>query len=48
MNSQEAILAINDMALAIRKIADEGDVDEETLQQLKDFERMSQMLLGQK
>lgn len=45
MNSQECILAIKDMSLAMRKIADTGIVDDETLQQLKDFEKMSQLLI---
>lgn len=45
MNSQECILAIKDMALAMRKIADTGAVDDETMQQLKDFEKMSQLLM---
>ena len=45
MNSQEVIYAVNDLALAIRKIADQGDIDEEIMQQLKDFEKMSRLLL---
>lgn len=45
MNSQECILAIKDMSLAMRKIADTGMVDDETMQQLKDFEKMSQLLI---
>ena len=48
MNSQEVIYAISDMSLAIRKIADQGEIDDETMQQLKDFERMSQLLLNGK
>lgn len=48
MNSQEVIYAINDMSLAIRKIADQGSIDDETIQQLKDFEKMSQLLLNGK
>ena len=46
VNSQDVILAIRDMSLAMRKIADTGVVDDETMQQLEDFERMSKMLLG--
>lgn len=45
MNSQECILAIKDMSLAMRKIADTGIIDDETMQQLKDFEKMSQLLI---
>ena len=48
VNSQDVILAIRDMRLAMRKIADTGVVDDETMQQLQDFERMSKMFLGTK
>ena len=48
VNSQDVILAIRDMSLAMRKIADTGVVDDETMQQLEDFERMSKMFLGTK
>lgn len=45
MNSQEVIYAVNDLALAIRKIADNGFVDNETKEKLEDFERVSKLLL---
>ena len=48
VNSQDVILAIRDMSLAMRKIADTGVVDDETMQQLEDFERMNKMFLGTK
>ena len=48
VNSQDVILAIRDMSRAMRKIADTGVVDDETMQQLEDFERMSKMFLGTK
>ena len=48
VNSQDVILAIRDMSLAMRKIADTGVVDDEAMQQLEDFERMSKMFLGTK
>lgn len=45
MNSQECIIAINEMSLAMRKIADNGFVDNETKEKLEDFERVSKLLL---
>lgn len=48
INAQEVILAVNEMSLAMRKIADNNKVDNETMQQLEDFERISKMLIGVK
>jgi len=42
----EVQYAIKDMALAIRKIADTGKLDDETRIKLEDFERISKMLTG--
>ena len=47
LNQQEVILAIKDVSLAIRKIADTGKMDRETIEQFEDFERLSKMFLGQ-
>lgn len=44
LNSNEMILAVKDMALCMRKIADTGVVDHETMEQLEDFERFAKML----
>lgn len=46
LNSADVTKAIKDMALCMRKIADNGTVDHETMEQLEDFERLSRMLLG--
>lgn len=46
LNSAEVTKAIKDIALCIRKIADNGTVDHETMEQLEDFERLSKMLVG--
>lgn len=48
LNSQDVMLAIKDISLAMRKIADNGTVDQETMEQLEDFERLSRMLTGVK
>lgn len=44
LNSNEMMLAIKDMSVSIRKIADQGTVDDATLQQLEDFERLSKLI----
>lgn len=44
LNANEMILAVKDMALCMRKIADNGTVDHETMEQLEDFERFAKML----
>lgn len=46
LNSADVTKAVKDMALAMRKIADKGEIDEESKQQLEDFERLSKMLYG--
>lgn len=48
INSNEVIVAIKDMALCIRKIADEGTVDHETMEQLEDFERLCKLFMSAK
>lgn len=45
INAQEVTQAIKDMAVAMKKIADTGKVDHETMEQLEDFERLSKMLV---
>lgn len=46
LNQQEAFKAIRDMSLCMRKIADTGKVDHETVEQLEDFERICKMIMG--
>ena len=48
LNAAEVTLVIKDMALCMRKIADTGTIDNETMQQLEDFERLSRLLVGGK
>lgn len=48
LNAADVTKAIKDMAFAMRKIADNGEVDDETQKQLEDFERLSRMLVGVK
>lgn len=44
LNAVDVTKAIKDMSVAMRKIADNGSVDHETMEQLEDFERLSKML----
>ena len=46
LNTNEVMFLVKDMSLAMRKIADSGEIDEETSQKLEDFERVCKMLLG--
>ena len=46
LNANEVVILVKDMSLAMRKIADSGEIDNETMEKLEDFERMSKMLLG--
>lgn len=46
LNSAEVTKAITEMALCMRKIADNGTVDHDIMEQLEDFERLSKMLVG--
>lgn len=45
LNAAEGVKAIKEMAVCMRKIADNGTVDHETMEQLEDFERLSKMLV---
>ena len=46
LNAADVTKAIKDMAFAMRKIADNGEIDDETRKELEDFERLSRMLVG--
>lgn len=45
LNAAEVTKAIKEMAVCMRKIADNGTVDHETMKQLEDFERLAKMLV---
>lgn len=42
LNSVELVSCVTDMAVSMRKIADNNYIDDETLEKLKDFERVCQ------
>lgn len=46
VNQQEVVSAIKGMALSMKKIADNNCVDDETLRDLEDFERICKNLYG--
>lgn len=46
LNTAEVTKAIKEMAVCMRKIADNGTVDHDTMEQLEDFERLSKILVG--
>ncbi len=46
LNSQEVKIALKDIAICTRKIADTGAVDSETQQKLFDLERFCRMFVG--
>lgn len=48
LNAADVTKAVRDMAFAMRKIADNGSIDEETKRELEDFERLSRILVGAK
>lgn len=48
LNANDMVLAVKDMSLAMRKIADSGKIDHETMEQLEDFERLCNLLIMSK
>lgn len=48
LNSQEAFVAIKNISLAMRKIADTGEIDDDLKQQLEDYERVAKMFMSSK
>lgn len=44
LNAADVSRAVKEMAFAMRKIADSGEVDADTLKQLEDFERLAKLL----
>lgn len=48
LNQAEMMLLIKEMSLAMRKIADSGKVDKDTLEKLEDLERFCKVAIGGK
>lgn len=45
LNAADVTQCIKEMTIAMKKIAETGKVDHETMEQLEDFERLSKMLV---
>lgn len=45
LNAADVVTAIKTLSLALNKIADTGEVDEETIKQLEDYERLANLLI---
>ena len=48
LNQNEVIMSLTNISLAIKKIADTGSIDTETLKQLDDFERLCTLMVSGK
>lgn len=46
INANKAVFAMQDLALAMRKIADTNEMDDDTKEKLDDFERTAKFLMG--
>ena len=44
LNARETVMLVKNLSLAIGKIAETGDVDEETLKMMEDFERAKKII----
>lgn len=44
LNSKETMRLIKNLGVAVQKIADQGTVDEETMRQIEDFERLCKIV----
>lgn len=48
LNAADMAKAVKDLSLAMRKIADTGKLDHETVEQLEDFERLAHYMVPSK
>lgn len=46
LNQNDIIRAVNDISISMRKIADNKELSDEEVSNLKDFETMAKMLIG--
>lgn len=46
LNQVEVLTLVKDMSLAMRKIADSGKIDSESMQKLEEFEKMCRILVS--
>lgn len=48
LNQADVMMAVTDISVAFKKIAEKGTIDNDTLEQLEDFDRLCRMMLGTK
>jgi metal-responsive CopG/Arc/MetJ family transcriptional regulator len=48
LGADELIRGVSSMSLAMQKIADTGNIDDETMKELEDFQRLANMLVAKK
>jgi predicted transcriptional regulator len=48
LGADELIRGVSSMSLAMQKIADTGNIDDETMKELEDFQRLANMLVATK
>ena len=46
LNGQQVISAVQDLSVSMRKIADTGEVDEDTTKKLQEFEMFAKYITG--
>lgn len=46
LNGQQVISAVQDLSVSMRKIADTGELDEETMKKLQEFEMFAKYITG--
>lgn len=44
LNARETVMLVKNLSLAIGKIAETGDIDEDTLKMMEDFERATKII----
>lgn len=44
LNAADMMVAIQEIAMSMRKVADSGQIDDESLRKLQDFERLVKMI----
>jgi metal-responsive CopG/Arc/MetJ family transcriptional regulator len=46
LNSREVLMLVKNLSLAVGKVAETGNVDEETMKKLEDFDRATKIMFG--
>lgn len=46
LNANDTLSLLNDLTLAVKKIADEKQIDDALLEQIRDYERMAKLIVN--